>query len=231
MKPLQPLSDGIVLLAGVKASNFGDEIRTHPRVVMWDSQQQHWLNKDLPSNTRAVFVTRFIGHNAFAGILSQARKRHITIFNPEGTGIIARQVKELLGIVTNGHTDMETIMPEIVTKTRPKTGGKIVPKLLPLRSLIDFSKGNVDNAHVLMARAKELGIDTTMGSLSQMVSALRRKRTSPPSIHTEKVDVSVQMLDNAIKELKDMRQFFIETVAENRSLRQKLDKFKKLFEE
>lgn len=97
-KPLHALQDGVVVLVGVKASNFDDEIRTHPRVIMWDSQNEHWLNKNLPTNTRAVFMTRFIGHNAYDNIVKEARKRRITIFNPQGTGIIVKQVKELLNI-------------------------------------------------------------------------------------------------------------------------------------
>ena len=104
VQPLQPLNGGLVLIVGAKASNFDEEIKTHPRVIIWDSQHEHWTSKDIPSNVRAVFVTRWIGHNAFSNLLSTARKRHITMFNPEGTGIIAKQVRELLSMTKQVET-------------------------------------------------------------------------------------------------------------------------------
>src|SRR6187431_736548 len=113
MNALQPLPDGLVLIVGVKSSNFNDEIRTHPRVVIWDSQQKHWTDKDLPSNTRAVFMTRFIGHQEFNNIVISARKRKITVFNPEGTGLIVKQVKELLNMnIEESPTAIEAPRPE-----------------------------------------------------------------------------------------------------------------------
>jgi hypothetical protein len=71
IKPLQPISGGVVLIVGVKSSNLDDEIRTHPRVVIWDSQQEHWTNKDMPANTRAVFMTRFLSHVSFDKITAE----------------------------------------------------------------------------------------------------------------------------------------------------------------
>jgi hypothetical protein len=219
-KPLQPLSHGTILLVGVKASNLGDEIRTHPRVTVWDSQNEHWTSKSLPDNTRAVFMTRFIGHVAFDKIVTEARKRQITIFNPDGTGMITKQVKELLGI----------IKPEPTTeKVKEVTKGK----LQPLHEFIDFNLTNTENARALMLKAKELNIDTTEESLGVMVGNRRKKATGvtgiPRSIQP-KLDVSVEILDNMIRELKDMRDFLISTTEENRVLRAKMENFKKLMD-
>ena len=221
IKPLTPLSGGVVLIVGVKSSNLDDEIKTHPRVVIWDSQQEHWTNKDMPANTRAVFMTRFISHSAHGKIVAEARKRNINIFNPEGTGLIARQVKELL------HIQPET-KPETEAKEMKQHG-----KLTPLIPHIDFSMGNTDNARHLMVMAKELGIETTEGSLTQFVVVQRRKQnqTAVPKSLQSKLDVSVQMLDNAIKDMTDMRAFLIATVEENKQLKAKLDGFKKLLGE
>lgn len=229
-KPLTPLTHGTVLIVGVKASNFDEEIKTHPRVIIWDSQNEHWHAKELPSNTRAVFMTRFIGHSAFNHIVRDARKRQITIFNPNGTGIIARQVKELLSIDRVQPTTQETIT--VVNHTTTDTR-QIKNKLKPLHQFIDFSKTNHANAEILYKKAVEMGIPTTERSLEQSIGKVRREMhgTAVPKSIQPKVDVSVEILDNLIKELKDMRNFLIETVAENQKLRAKVEKFKKFFDE
>lgn len=216
VKPLQPLSGGVVLIVGVKPSNLDEEIKTHPRVVIWDSQQEHWTDKDMPANTRAVFMTRFLSHSAFGKITAEARKRNINIFNPEGTGLIARQVKELL-----------SIGPKV---EKPKY---VHGKLTQLIPHIDFSLNNIDNARQLHIKAKELNIETTEASLAQLVAVQRRKRggTAVPKSIQAKVDVAVEMLDSAIKDMQDMRAFLIATVEENKVLKAKLDGFKKLLGE
>jgi hypothetical protein len=244
-KPLQPLPFGNVLIVGTKPSNLDEELRTHPRVILWDSQHESWTSKDVPHNVRAIFVTRFIGHSAFAKILAEARKKQITIFNPQGTGIIARQVKELLAtpssvqptIVEELTTTVEqpTIPQETIVESKNKPG-----KLTPLHKLIDFKRTNKENAEVLLIEAKLRGITTTRASILQLlvvqrrkVGAFTRKKAVVPttSKKVQDVDVSVQILDEMIKGLTDMRQFIVSTVEENNFLRVKLAKFKKMIEE
>lgn len=231
VKPLTPLPNGVIVIVGAKSGNFDNEIMTHPRVVIWDSQNTHWTNKDLPSNTKAVFMTRFIGHSEYNRILTEARKKQIPLFNPEGTGSIARQVKQLLGL----EKQVPTVKEEVTTqKETEMVEQKSQGKLKPLIPFVNLNIGNVENARILMVKALELGIETTEGSLGQMVSTMRRKQAGaigvPRSIR-QKVDVSVEILDGMIKELQDMRQFLIDTVEENNSLRGKLAKFRKVFEE
>jgi hypothetical protein len=218
-KSLQPLSHGTVLIVGAKASNFDDEIRTHPRITIWDSQNESWIGKDMPDNTRAVFMTRFISHSTSSKILGEARKRQITIFNPEGTGIIVRQVKELLNL--QPIKKEKTIMEVAVT-----VEGK--GKLTPLIEFIDFSKGNMENARFLYAQAQALNIPTTEQSLSQLVAVQRRKghHTAVPKSLRGKLDVSVEILDGAIQSMKDIRDFLLSTTRENAKLREKLERFK-----
>ena len=230
-RPLQPLTHGNVLIVGAKASNFDDEIKTNPRVILWDSQDQRWVGKDLPVNVRAVFVTRFIGHNSFDMIIAEARKRHITIFNPDGTGKIARQVRELLAI----KSEPETIKPEEpVTPTpalKPVPAPKFKAKLTPLAQFIDWEKGGAENARHLLEKAKELGIETTFGSLAQFVLVLRRGQKKIKVVQTNKMDVSVAVLDEAIKQLKDVRDYLIATTKENTELKARISKLKKSLED
>jgi len=229
VKPLTPLSHGSVLIVGTKASNFSDELKNHPRVIMWDSQNENWTSKSLPDNVRAVFLTRFISHASFANIIADARKRNITIFSPEGTGIIAKQVKELLNMQGPMPVAVPAPTPVVETVVDNSKG-----KLKPLLPFIDFTKPNVENARILFAKAKELGIQTSEASLAQLVGVQRRHAsgvTGVPKSIQSKLDVSVEMLDNAIKDLSDMRDYLIATVEENRLLKTKLNKFKSLIED
>ena len=246
MKPLRPLDSGVVLIVGTKASNFDYSLRNHPRIVMWDSQQEHWTNKDMPTNTRAVFMTRFIGHASFEKIVSEARKRHITIFNPMGTGTIVRQVRELLAIPTQSEVRVEpTNVTEVQKETTVAPGKSTLHPLIPF---MDFTLTNAENARRLYMKATELGITTTVGSLSQYTMIQRKKQGYAPLVlrvqkhfkpglpdtvlpnETADLDVTVQMLDGFIKGLQDMRGFLIATTDENRSLRIKLAKFKEAME-
>ena len=145
-KPLHPLTYGNILIAGCKASNFNDEILNNPRVILWGSQNEHWLSKELPVNTRAVFLTKWIGHDAFTNIIKEARKKRITIFTPQGTGLIAKQVKELLNM--NGTKDITTVKytAPVVAKatelpvTNPMTDTYKKPgKLKPLHQFVNFA--------------------------------------------------------------------------------------------
>jgi hypothetical protein len=217
-KSLQPLTHGNILIVGVKASNLDEELKTHPRITVWDSQNENWLTRDVPDNTRVIFMTRFISHRTSERLLTEARKRQLTIFNPEGTGMIAKQVRELLGIVKSAD-----VVNEVKTKG----------KLEPLHQFVDFSKMNSENAVILMAKANELGIATTPESLAMMVGNLRKKMhgTGVPKSIRAKVDVSVEILDSMIRQLQDMRGFLIATVDENNSLREKLSSLKKVFSE
>jgi len=248
---LQPLTYGNVLIVGVKSSNFNDEIRTHPRVTIWDSQQEHWTNKDVPSNVRAIFVTRFIGHAAFKRIHTEAKKKRLTIFNPEGTGMIVRQVKELLDMNRiEEPLDMNDVVPDYIKATEVK-GARMTQteaasntrrKLYVLKPFIDFNKGNIENARYLMTKLSEFGITSTINSLANFVDRQRDGNKSPLSRNTHnlkvhrttqahsKTDVSVEILDNMIKELQDMRDYLVAVTAENEKLKTLIAKFRKFFE-
>jgi hypothetical protein len=246
-QPLKPLTHGNILIVGAKASNFSEEIKSHPRVVIWDSQNESWIGKSLPHNVQAVFVTRWIGHNSFGTILAEARKRHITMFNPEGTGIIAKQVKELLDMNKPVETIRLSIQDEVRESLQTKKhGGGSAPKLTVLLQYVDWSKSNTENARVMMTKLAVHGITSTEASLANFIGIQRKKITGkglkethprPKPIKTQSVksdtglDVAVQMLDDAIQQMKDMRAYLIATVEENNKLRARLDKFRKMIDE
>lgn len=219
--------DGQIVIVGAKASNFDDDIRNHPQIVMWESQNEKWTDKHLPANTRIVFMTRWIGHASFTRIQNEARKRRITFFNPSGTGIIARQIKELLNMTP------QIAKTEVVNPVRKSS--YIQNKLMPLHQFIDWDKSNVENARFLLIKAKEMGITSTEASLANMVGVERKKLRGPatPRVSKDKAeyDVAIQLFDNVINELQDMRDFFIATVQENKKLKDRINNFKKFLVE
>lgn len=262
-KPLQPLHGGKVVLVGVKASNFGEEIKNHPQVVMWESQDQRWIGQELPSNTKAVFVTRWVGHQAFRTILKEARKRQITMFNPEGTGMIAKQVKELLGMEPKElsgeavekiaeqfqkHDDYTPVLTKepvtMKSDTEVQKMKKGQSKIDPLMPFVDPNLNYYDNAERLIIKAKEMGIKTTVASIANRISVVNRKASGAipksrpgarkvqptdgrPTRTHKHVDVIVEILDNMVKELQDMRDYLVATTEENRTLKERFDAFKK----
>jgi len=213
-------------------------------------------------------MTRFISHAIFDKVIAEARKRHITIFNVMGTGILKRQVRELLELrrdkipevfstPVHAHSVVvHDLLPTPVsypspttvsTTTEPKVNTTMQQgKLKPLYDMIDYSgtRTNADMAREMFAKAKELGIDTTLLSIIQLVNVKIRtykknrlgqtpKQVVENSKKVEKKDsvdktnIVVQMLDNMVRELKDMRDYVKATEEENRTLKLRVEKLKK----
>lgn len=248
MNPLHLLTHGSILIVGAKASNFSDEIKNNPRVAMWDSESKNPGERDLPVNTRAIFFTRWCGHSNFASVMKEARKRRITVFTPQGTGVIAKQVKELLGMNGTEVTKVEaphlTVeYPETLVEAKTKMPYK--NKLKPLIQFLDVNKTDAQNGAVLLAKAQELGIQTTIKSLTVFSSREKRKirgivgpvykrtpitRTPKTLPKYERVDVTIEIFDGIIKEMTDMREFLVKTVEENATLKARIAKFKQFMD-
>src|SRR5262245_35027478 len=251
MQPLHPLDFGKVLVVGMKATNLPEELREHPRVIVWSSQEERWTDKDIPSNTRAVFITRWISHVDFNNIIKQARKRGITVFNQEGTGLITKRIRELLSLNKTEQQLVEEIAERPISDVTVEERNKAIlaernestmsaskqGKLDPLRPLIDWNKSRAENARLLLKKATELGIETTEGSIAQMIYSEARKLNKDKNVvkipekelkRDTTVDIAVQLLDTAIQELKDVRQYLIQTTNENRVLKTRISRFKSL---
>lgn len=251
-KPLQPMSSGQIVIIGVPGT-FDEQLSKHPRVVIWNSEKEHWSNKDLPVNTKAVFFGRFLAHTVASRLIGEARKRHITLFNANGTGMISKQVRELLGMPAVKVVDeslVEKLTPtsmESVPTPEPVPVPEKRNKLSALVPFIDLTLGPAENGRRLYAKAKELGIQTTLGSVTQMVIVQRKKaggprpaqdvrRGSRPMKATvtaavpKELDASVEMFDGIVKGLQDMRDFLIATVEENQRLKQRILSFRKVLD-
>lgn len=212
IKPLTPISGGVILIVGAKASNFDRDIREHRQVILWDSQDQRWHAQDLPTNARAVFITRFIGHAAFEKIIAEARKRRITIFNPTGTGIIARQVRELLGLTR----ETEVTTPQPTAQVKEITVGTEQKKATTasvIRSLLNHDETISQNFERIMPElrkhnlpAKEASVKTTIGAeLRKKKPAVKAQPKKEKPSTASKSDV-IQILDEAIMSLQLVRE-------------------------
>lgn len=219
---MKPLTHGSVLIAGAKASNFGDDIKNHPRIIMWDSQDgsTRWAHKPVPENTQAILTTKWIGHAEFDNLMKEARRRRILMFPRLGTGQIAKMVIELLTV-----PKVEEEMEAIVNSQKGK--------LTPLVRFIDPEKTQKDNAIFLLAKAEELKIETNIASVTNLVYR-KTKDTKKPEVTLKppsNLDVVVGIFDNAIKELQDAREYIILVTEENRLLKARIEKFKKSLDE
>ncbi len=230
---MKPLTHGNILIVGAKASNMPTDVRENPRVFVWDSQDKWWNGKEVPVNTQAIFFTRWVSHPEYDDVMKQARKKNILVFTKNGTGMITKQVKELLNM--NNRTPVDSVSTNHIVTVPVTTMPNKNSKLHPLIEFIDTKQSAYRNADILLAKAKELGISTTRDSLAVFVSRVRRKTEGSSTViiprksrfHREKTaDVTVEIFDNIIKELSDMRQFLISTVEENRALRTRIERFK-----
>lgn len=211
----------IVIIGGYAKAWNG--FRDNPQLEFWSGEQKDIVralkDKDIPANTKAVIISRFISHSELGQVMDTCRKRNIVMFPNKSDG----EVSNLLDEITS-----KLPKPVKVIETPTSRG-----KLQPLLEFINFSKSNIENARALMLKAKELGIETTEQSLAQLVTMRRRKMggTTVPNSVRNKLDVSVDMLDSMIQELSGMRDYLIEVTEENRILRTKLKKVTDIFAE
>ena len=212
-KPLTPINHGQILIVGGKTSNFDSDILDNPRVLLWDSQNENWHSKEIPSNTVAIFMTRFIGHNTFDKIVKEARKKRITIFNPLGTGIINKKLRELLGT----EKKMEIVM-------KPETNEKIVPvKKLSKRIkevLIEFPSIEVIEASSIL-KIEGYYNRYSEDTIKNRFYNIRKRITEKKSIIKGDQSDIVKVFDDAIAGLQLIR----EQVIKLSELQEKLKEF------
>lgn len=205
-------------------TGFVKEFSTHPRVKFLDgnSVPGDALQSEVPDNTKVIVITDGLPMYHRTWIHAYAQRRNIPY--------LVRKSNQAI------YEDLKKWFPENGNVVKPSTEevkeGFKRGKLEPLIPLIDFSKSNAENAKILLRKAHEMGIRSTEASLSQLVGNQRKKMQggTVPRSARPKLDVSVEMLDDAIKGLTDMREFLIATVEENRMLKTKLDKYRKALE-
>lgn len=212
----------VVVLHG--ATGVVKEYQSHPAIIFIDGQRKlPDLSTQVPSNTRGIIVTDGLDSMNHMWVTSYCRQRNIPWLLRKSNQAVYDTIK---GFFPNGNEVAKPTSAEV--KDEFQRG-----KLTVLIPFINFHESNAQNAKKLLRKAQELGIKSTEASLAQFVANQRRRQsgTAIPKSARPQLDVSVDMLDEAIKNLTDMRDFLIKTCEENRILKAKLDKFKRAFEE
>ena len=209
-----------IVLFGV--TGYVKEFSAHPRVKFIDARSVPGdaLTTEVPDNTKVIIVTDGLPMYHRTWIHTYSQRRKIPYLVRKSNQAIYEDLKRFFP--ENGGEAVKPSPEEV--KDAFKKG-----KLDPLIPFIDFSKSNAEAGRALFRKANELNIKSTEASLIQLVGNQRKRLhggTVPKSARP-KLDVSVEMLDEAIKGLTDMREFLIATVEENRVLRSKLDKYRK----
>ncbi len=215
------LAKGGVAVVLVGHTGFVKEYATNPAIKFIDCKTipGERLESEVPNNTKAAILTEGIPQYHSTWIFSYCKRRQIPYLIRKSNQAVYDTLRSFF---PNGNASTAT--QEEARETRQHG------KLDVLISDIDWTKSNAENARALERIARQKNIKTTFGSLAQFVANQRRKTKHGiiPKSARSRLDISVEVLDTAIKELSDIREFLISTCEENRLLRDKVEKFKKL---
>lgn len=217
LSKIQAINGGKVLVVGGYNKSFTD-YRDHPMVEFWSGDdmretQRHIQNKDIPSNTRAVVISRFISHSTLEPLLEEARRRRLTIFPNLADG----QVVEVL--------DRLVVKHEKPIKVEPVKRGEL-KSIVAQHDVTTLPPA--DAARSIAEILTEKGIASTLSSIIQAVRKHRRASgltTPPPSIRKQDAIADVvNLCDDTVASLQLMRETIVKLAAENKELRAKLSK-------
>lgn len=225
-----PMSQTIDLTAGGKAvvfiGNYGfiREFESSPSVQFIDAKDAtpQMIEPLMPGNTKCIILTDGISILALQYAKDYCERKGIPYLARNNYNSILQTLQSFFK-----KTEAPKPAPEEVADGVKKG------KLKPLIQHLDLAKSNGENARSLMIVARGMGITTTEASLHQLAAAERKRvqgGTVPKSARPQ-LDVTVDMLDEAIKNLEGMRDFLIEVTEENRMLRKKVERFKLALED
>lgn len=212
--------EGGMAVVMVGHNGWIDEYSSHPQVKFIDSKkvQTGEMEAVVPTNAKVVIITEGMPQYPYQWIMSFARRKSIPFLLRKSNPAIKATLDDFFPKDAKAVTQAEA------------KDSQVKGKLTELYPFIDFSKSNADNARDLLRMANEKNIKTTFGSLAQLVANRRRatgQQSERPKSARSKLDVTVEMFDRMLDDLKGMRDFIIETTEENRILRDKLDKVTK----
>lgn len=213
-------ADGIITIL-VGATGRVQEYNNHARVKFIDCKAipAALLEDNILNRTKIVIITEGLGQQHVLYAQSWTKKHNAVWIMRKSNQAIYEFLKEKLPLDDKPVTQEEA--------------GQDRGKLKALIPFIDWTKSNSENGRALLSKAIELGIKTTIGSTTQLVSIERRKqgRSDVPKSVRSNLDLTVEIFDKFIEELGEMRDYVIKLAEENRMLKAKLDKFKKAFED
>lgn len=182
---------GVALIVGGRTTNWTEEMRRHPQLLFWDSTDPKTYKKDIPSNTRAILITRFTSHGMEKKLRDEAKRRGIAIIpGLSSTGDVRAHLQPVVDHVVpppapDPEPEFEVIKPTpppaapVVVAQEPATA---VPRTLrpPARGeLRTFIIEQADRTATsgpkspevqrLLAGLRERGISSTPDSISQAI--------------------------------------------------------------
>lgn len=185
-------SGGKILVVGGNMNPNWARFAQHPQVVFWTGDkaeiQRHLkAEHNLPDNTKAVLISRFIGHSESAKVMAEARDRRALIIAPLNDGELTRKLEEIMTPNGDGIAKkVEVVKAETVVKTEtPVKVGLRKPGRGDIQRLLtkhyDSSRPNVDEATRLLVVARLEGLLTTNESLQQGIYMFKKRAgiTSP----------------------------------------------------
>lgn len=221
------LTKGGVAVVACTAIGYVKEYANNPSVQFLDcrSIKNEELDSKIPPNIKAVILTEGLSQWHYAYLTSMCRRKQIPFLVRKSTQAIYETLKGFFPTNGNGQ-DVKPTNEEVREEASKGRLNSLIPH-------IDWNKSNAENARHLMRICIQNNIKSTEGSLAQWMANQRRKRgeTGVPRSARPQLDVSVEMLDKMIEDLKSMRDYLIATTEENRILKTKVDKFKRLMEE
>lgn len=67
-------------MVGGGVSDLPDRYKNHPAILLWDDNQQAWMNKEVPANIRAVLYNRWISHSGVSRLNNEIDARRLIKF-------------------------------------------------------------------------------------------------------------------------------------------------------
>lgn len=216
------LADGGKAVVMIGNTGYVKEYANNPQIRFIDTKETpvDKLDELVGTDTKVAIITEGMSQGHYMWITAYCNRRKVPYLLRKSNQAIYDTLKSFFPKGTNvGVTQDEA----------EKSRGKL-QDLIPY---IDWNKSNAENGRALFQIAGDKRIKTTLGSVIQLVSIQRRKqgRTDKPKSLRSQLDVSVELLDSAIKNIGDIRDYLIQVTEENRILRTKVDKFKKVMEE
>jgi len=222
MEKIDLSGGGIIIIAYGNPVTI-KEFENNPQVKWVDTKliPNQEIGNHIPVNTRLIILNEGIPHYHYLWLTTHAPKMKIVWLMRKSSQAIYEVLKEYLG--SNGNK------PSLDEVKDTQAKGK----LLALLPFVEWNKSNAENAKILMAKALELGIKTNENSLAQFMSVKRRALGHGGIVKSvrNQLDISVDILDEAIKNLANIRDFLISTSEENRMLKSKAEKLKKVMED
>lgn len=100
---------GFIIVVGGEMGNLPARYTTHPQVRVWDDNDQDWVHRKIPTNTRGIVFNSWISHQKVSRLRNAAKQLGIPIF----PFLKTREVKELLDYITDAQPVLTEATGEI----------------------------------------------------------------------------------------------------------------------